>query len=319
MINNKTRIGAVVIGRNEGQRLVTCLKSLKNNLDHIVYVDSGSSDGSMQEAAALGVATISLDMSTPFTAARARNEGANYLLAKHIELSYLQFIDGDCEMQPKWIDTAAQFLDEHGDYAVACGRRRERFPERTIYNQLCDIEWNTPVGDASACGGDALIRAKAFKLVSGYRDDLIAGEEPEMCFRLRKQGLKIRRLDAEMTMHDAAMTKVSQWWKRCMRGGYAFILGVSIHRKYWIKEVVSAWFWAGMLPMVIVILTSLINVDFIFLFSIYLIQILKMTVKNRNLKYSIFIVLAKFPEIIGQCKFLLDKLFSVSATIIEYK
>ena len=52
---------------------------------------------------------------------------------------------------------------------------------------LCDIEWNTPTGEAKACGGDFMIRKKAFKQVGGFNDTVIAGEEPELCYRLKKR------------------------------------------------------------------------------------------------------------------------------------
>jgi hypothetical protein len=133
----------------------------------------------------------------------------------------VQFIDGDCQLVSGWLDAATGFLEQHSDYAVACGRRRERFPEQSLYNRLCDVEWDTPIGDATACGGDALIRVKAFVEVDGYRDDLIAGEEPEMCFRMRQGRWKIYRLDVEMTWHDAAITQFGQWWRRCKRAGFA--------------------------------------------------------------------------------------------------
>ncbi|OQK17038.1 glycosyl transferase [Methyloprofundus sedimenti] len=326
-MTDRARIGAVVIGRNEGQRLVTCLQSLVNSLDYIVYVDSGSNDSSLHEAESLGVATISLNMSIPFTAARARNEGAQYLLSNFVELDYIQFIDSDCEIQPEWIVTAAHFLDEHADYAVACGRRRERFPEQSIYNQLCDIEWNTPVGDAFACGGDALIRVEAYKQVNGYRDDLIAGEEPEMCFRLRAKDWKIKRLDAEMTLHDAAMIKFSQWWKRTTRTGYAFTLGSSIHGKseerYWVKETQRIMLWGLFLPVFIVVL-AFVNPLFLFLYLIYFVQIVRVGLKRRDLgtikfKWAASVVLGKIPEAIGLINCLLDRLRNITPNIIEYK
>jgi glycosyltransferase involved in cell wall biosynthesis len=227
--DKELQIGAVIIGRNEGQRLVTCFESLLGHVDNIVYVDSGSTDNSLQEAKTRGVDIISLDISIPFTAARARNQGANQLIDKYSQLKFIQFIDGDCEIQPDWIATASNFLQANPDYAVVCGRRRERYPDQSIYNHWCDIEWDTPIGDAIACGGDALLRIEAFKQVKGYRNDIIAGEEPEMCFRLREQGWKIKRIDTEMTLHDAAITKFSQWWQRTVRTGYAFTLGCSIH------------------------------------------------------------------------------------------
>jgi len=326
-MSDRTRIGAVVIGRNEGQRLVTCLKSLISSLDHIVYVDSGSSDNSLQEAADLGVETISLDMSIPFTAARARNEGAQYLLSHFVELDYIQFIDGDCEMQSQWVGAAVHFLNEHADYAVASGRRRERFPEHSIYNQLCDIEWNTPVGDALACGGDALIRIEAYKQVNGYRNDLIAGEEPEMCFRLRETNWKIRRLDEEMTLHDAAITKLSQWWSRTVRTGYAFALGSSIHgqsdERYWVKESQRILVWGIFIPISIVLLMFYSPV-FLGLWFVYLVQIVRVSLSRPDLSrikfyWAVSVVFGKLAEACGLLRFWADRLRNKKIKIIEYK
>ena len=192
------QLGIVVIGRNEGQRLTDCLNSLKSHEGRVVYIDSGSSDGSISVAERAGALVVQLDATQPFTAARARNEGFKALVAAKPDVRFVQFIDGDCELVPTWFDTAVPFITDQKDVAVVCGRRRERFPERSVYNWLCEIEWNTPIGEALACGGDSLIRVDTFQEVGGFRPSLIAGEEPELCARMRKKGWKIWRLDADM-------------------------------------------------------------------------------------------------------------------------
>ena len=153
-------IGAIAIGRNEGARLVQCLDSLQGQVGRIVYVDSGSTDGSVEMARARGVEVVSLDMTQPFTAARARNAGLEALRQGDVP-AFVQFVDGDCEVRPDWISKAFSFLQENPKMAVVCGRRRERFPDASIYNAHCDREWDTPVGAALACGGDALMRMAA--------------------------------------------------------------------------------------------------------------------------------------------------------------
>ncbi len=328
---DKTRtVGAVVIGRNEGQRLMACLESLLGSLEHIVYVDSGSTDNSLYEASERGVDCLSLDLSTPFTAARARNEGATYLLQQYPGLSYIQFVDGDCEVQPQWLSSAQNFLDAETAYAVVCGRRRERYPKGTIYNQLCDIEWNTPIGEAMACGGDALIRVSAFVQVTGYRDDLIAGEEPEMCFRLREHGWRIFRLDEEMTLHDAAIMSFSQWWNRAKRAGYAYASSYYLHsdslEKFKMKELRSIIFWATVLP-VVTLMLLLWHKVFMGLFLAYPLQVARLNFKFKRLNkprkvtffYALTTVLAKGPQFLGCFKFFMDKLKGNRAQLIEYK
>jgi len=243
------KIGVVVIGRNEGARLIECLKSL-HGAEKIVYVDSGSTDGSVSAAADLGAEIVNLDMSAPFTAARARNAGARRLALSNVD--YVQFIDGDCALDAEWLQKARAFLDASPDFAVACGRRRERRPEASVYNRLCDIEWDTPVGEAAACGGDALMRMSALKDAEFYDESLVAGEEPELCLRLRERGWRIWRLDAEMTLHDAAMTKFRQWWTRARRAGHAYAEISTLHAKspkrIWRREMLRALFWAAIAP-----------------------------------------------------------------------
>lgn len=216
-----TAVGAVIIGRNEGSRLATCLRSVAAQFDTIVYVDSGSTDDSVALATALGVIVVRLDPATPFTAARARNAGFARLHRLLPDLAYVQFIDGDCELVADWARHALAFLSSTPSAAVVCGRRRERHPDATPYNRLCDHEWNTPIGIAATCGGDSMMRASTFTAAGGFTDDLIAGEEPDLCHRIRMAGSTIHRIDREMTIHDAAITRFAQWWQRNRRSGYA--------------------------------------------------------------------------------------------------
>lgn len=324
-----SNIGAVIIGRNEGERLIRCIKSLQHDLEHIIYVDSGSSDGSVEESKTLGVVTVILDLDKPFTAARARNEGARELIAANPAIEFIQFVDGDCEVDHGWIDKAHTFLKTSPDYAVVCGRRRERFPQYSVYNQLCDVEWNTHVGDTHSCGGDALIRVSAFQSVNGYSDFLIAGEEPEMCFRMRQQGWKIMRLNVEMTLHDAAMTRFTQWWKRQKRAGHAyaesFYLHGSTQERFRYKEVRSNIFWSFLLPTVI--LFSLWQPLMLWLLFVYPLQILRLTIRDKRKYASISLsfivassnVLSKFPQTLGIMTFYKNFLTGKRQKIIEYK
>jgi GT2 family glycosyltransferase len=225
-----SEVGVVVIGRNEGERLWRCLRSAEGRGGAVVYVDSGSTDGSVALARSFGAEVVELDLSTPFTAARARNAGAERLLQVLPGARFIQFVDGDCELDEGWFPAALAAMAGRPDAAVVCGRRRELRPEASIYNRLADLEWDTPVGEADACGGDAMMRADAFREAGGYDPSLIAGEEPELCLRLRRSGWRVFRLDAEMTRHDLDMTRFAQWWRRQVRFGYASLDVTGRHR-----------------------------------------------------------------------------------------
>lgn len=328
-VNNPTKclVGAVVIGRNEGARLIACLQSLSQLSTQIVYVDSGSTDESIANARALNIQVLILDLTLPFTAARARNLGAAQLLMLYPNLQTIQFVDGDCIVNLSWINTAFEFLQQNQSVAVVCGRRRERFPENSIYNYQCDIEWNTPIGEAKACGGDCLIRVNALKAVNGYRDNLIAGEEPEMCVRLRNAGWKIWRIDAEMTLHDANILHFNQWWRRNVRAGYAFAEGAYLHgskpERHWVRETMRALVWGVILPLSI-IFVGIINIKYsVLLMLIYPVQIIRVAKQyessDQKYGFSLLLILSKFAEGLGLIKFLLNKLFDRRGELIEYK
>lgn len=227
MSETAMRTGIVAIGRNEGERLIRCLTSLKPSGCPIVYVDSGSTDGSPAAAVQLGATAVALDMTRPFTAARARAEGVAALEAANPGLEGVFFIDGDCELEPSFLPEAIRFLADHPDFAVACGRRRERFPGASPYNRLMDVEWNTPVGETAACGGDALFRLAAYRQAGGYDPEMVAHEEPELCGRIRKDGWKLARLDAAMTVHDADIHSLRQYLRRAIRGGHGYLQALS--------------------------------------------------------------------------------------------
>lgn len=322
------RVGIIIIGRNEGERLVRCLDSLRERHPFTLYVDSGSTDGSIDEARGRGVEVLNLDMSIPFTAARARNAGAQALAARYPDLQYIQFVDGDCALQPDWIDSAVAFLEAHRDVAVVFGTQREREPEATLYNTLMDMEWDTPLGYCDSCAGNAMFRWSAFAQVGGFRDTLIAGEEPELCIRVRRAGAKVFHLDAPMAIHDADMTRLGQWWMRTVRAGHAFAEGAALHggsaERHFVRESRSDLVWGLVIPVLILALAIGHSPWWLLGLLLYPVQVLRVAARGRwgtrrNLLYAGFVVLAKFPSLFGALTYHWRWLTHKSPRLIEYK
>ncbi|MFC3631455.1 glycosyltransferase [Paracoccus angustae] len=314
-------IDAVAIGRNEGGRLVRCLDSLlAAGFRQIVYVDSGSTDNSIAEAEARGVKVARLDLAAPFTAARARNAGVAALPG---DQDHIQFIDGDCVLDPGWLPRAARFLAENPDAAVACGRLREIAPEASLYNRLIDSEWNTPIGETRACGGIALIRARAFREAGGFNPVLIAGEEPELCLRLRRMGWRIWRLDAEMARHDAAMHRFGQWWRRARRGGYAYALGAALHgrapERHNVGQTRRALVWGLGIPLAAVLGGLLIHPLLLALLLAWPLQVIRLWRRDGNLLRAGFLTIGKLPEAIGVLEYWARATARRGERLIEYK
>ena len=318
--------GFVIIGRNEGERLVRCFDSLPPPADRVVYVDSGSTDGSIEMAEARGVHVVRLDTTRPFTAGRARNEGFAALQAVLPDVELVQFIDGDCELDSGWVGKASAFLTEHPDVAIVCGRRRERFPERSVYNRICDREWDQPIGEADQCGGDSLVRVAAFVEVGGFTDALIAGEEPELCNRLRAAGWKIWRIAAEMTLHDAAMLRFRQWWLRGVRTGFGYAQGhaatadrsVPMYR----QQLRRALIGAGIIPVAILVAAVVISPWALGLFAAYPAQAARIALRTGGRdrwSYGALMVLAMFSELRGRLRYDINALRGGAKEAIVYK
>ena len=305
-------VDAVVIGRNEGARLVACLAALEGQVRRVVYVDSGSSDGSVAAARAAGALVVELPRAQPFTAARARNAGIAALEGPE----FVQVIDGDCALREGWVAAALAHMAAHPRTAVVCGRRRERHPDASPYNALMDAEWDTPVGPALACGGDALIRMAALAEVGPYRADLIAGEEPELCLRLRRAGWEIWRLDAEMTWHDADMHRFGQWWRRSLRAGHAFAEGYARfstpQSPHWRREVWRIRLWGWALPGAGLALGMVHPLGFA-LWLAYPLQMVRLA-PRMGASRAFFTVLGKLPEGLGALRYHLGR-----GGLIEYR
>ena len=331
------RLGLVVIGRNEGDRLIRCLDSVRE-IPNRVYVDSGSTDDSVARARSAGVAVVELRMPPPFTAARARNAGLARLLEDHPDLEFVQMMDGDCEIRAGWLAVALLTLRSDPDLALVFGRRRERYPDRSLYNALCDDEWNAPIGEATGCGGDALFRIAALREVNFYNPSMIAGEDSELSMRLRKSGWRLMRIDAEMTWHDAAMTRFSQWWNRTRRSGHGFGEMAALHPDArdpnWPRAVRSIAAWGCIVPVVMVTSWALALVASAWWWAIVALtlglwpaRMIQLACRERRrgldpkvaLASGILLMLGKLPQFVGLAGYYRDRLTGRSSLLIEYK
>jgi GT2 family glycosyltransferase len=327
-----SEVGIVAIGRNEGERLVRCLTSLPPGIKRAVYVDSGSTDGSVEQARARGVDVVELDLSIPFTAARARNAGWRRLEQSGGNPALVYFVDGDCEIAEGFLEAAVELLAQRPEVVAVCGWRRERYPEQTPYNTICDVEWRAgDSGDIRFFGGDVLIRAGALAAVGGYNDELIAGEDPDLSVRLRAAGGRLERLDRVATIHDVAMTRARQWWTRATRCGHCYAQLADIHdenpERPFAHEARRSWLWGLALPALAVGLAPPSLGLSLGLLGAYPAQAVRTYRGTRRAGFtpresalwSASCTLAKLPESFGVLKYRLGKLMGRRSTLIEYK
>ena len=327
-VPNPSSFGIVIIGRNEGQRLVRCLAALPRDKATCVYVDSGSSDGSPAAARAAGIDVIELDRSKPFTAARGRNAGMNLLTAKLPQLQFIQFLDGDCELTPGWVEVGTRYLDEHPEVGVVIGGRTERHMTASWYNTLLGIEWGTPLGRIKFSGGCVLCRLSLLNSINAFNEDLIAGEDPDFCVRVRATGALIWRHEAHMLTHDGSMTRFGQWWNRQRRGGYAFAIGYRLHgrppERHCRRELISVLRWTVVVPIIIALAMYFVSPWAIGLVLAYPLQVVRLALRGEmdrrtNWIYAFMVTLGKWPEFLGVMNYLWDRIRHRSRGLVEYK
>lgn len=326
-------IAAVVIGRNEGSRLDESLRSVQAAGLRLVYADSGSADGSAEVARDLGVPVVILDPASPFSAGRGRNEGLQEALNRWPELAYVMFLDGDCVLDPGFPAAAVACFEQHQDCAIVTGHLAEQFPERSIYNRLCQIEWRSPAGrmtNMNSLGGIMAVRISTFRSVGGFNLKAIAGEEPDLGARLLMAGYAIIKIDAPMATHDAQMVKFSQWWKRAVRAGHALAYRFSQHGRTELRdgrrELLSALFWGFALPLIVLVLLWPTHGFSLLLLGGYLLFAARVYRRYRahDLNASdaklvtLFIIYGKFAHVAGILTFCRN-LVRGEFRIIEYK
>lgn len=320
MTNN---IAIIVIGRNEGDRLKHCLQSL-SDLDILtVYVDSASTDGSAEYAKSVGVKVVELDKSSSLNAAKARNAGFQWL-ENHKDIKYIHFIDADCELNAQYLPSAIQFLENNIDVAIVFGRLREKYITKSLYTRFSDMGWYIKPGETNTCGGNATMRYNVFKTIKGFDESLIAGEEPELCKRIFNAGYKIICLDTMMGTHDSAMTHFKQWWVRTVKTGYGFANAAKKDGdNHFVKSI---YLWAGIIPVLLVILFLIKPAIGVISTLIYPLQILRISLRltipysfSDKLLYGFFVMLAKFPQLLGIIKYHITNGQNKEASNIEYK
>lgn len=328
-MKSRTSLAIVVIGRNEGERLRRCIDTLLQISAQIVYVDSGSTDSSVQMARSRQVYVVDLDMSSPFSASRARNTGFRAARREFPDAQFVQFVDGDCDVAPTWLATGVAFLESRPDVVAVYGALSERHPEHSLYNLHCHHTWNPgEAGETDFFGGNFMARTTTFEAVDGFREDVIDSEDHELAVRMRLTGGKVWYLDAPMAIHDLAMSRFSQWWRRTLLGGYGNGQVVSLHRSAPGRPHQQAWYrswlWGFWLPAFVLVLTVLIGPLGLLPLLLYSVSFVRTYVRRpeaggRHAGFALLSIFSNFAEATGQARFLLDRLGGRSARIVKDK
>ncbi|MCC5963266.1 MAG: glycosyltransferase family 2 protein [Rhodobacteraceae bacterium] len=316
---------AVVIGRNEGQRLSLALNAVVPHARRVIYVDSGSHDESVARAHAMGAEIVALDPVRPFSAARARNEG--FAALGPARAAFVHFVDGDCILQRDWPQTAHAFLQDHPEAGLVIGRYAEEQPDSSPYNWLTDWEWQKPTGPCAGGIGTFLTRSTAFEQTGGFRDTMIAAEDDEMFLRMRKAGWQTWAIDAPMVRHDVALHAFGNWNRRMIRAGHSFAELGALHPGAARAARRRALVWGGALPALALVLAAVWPPGVIGIAALYAMSIMRQALRFRHMglaqKRAVLaaglVMLSKFSNLWGMGQYWWRRLRRQDAQIIEYR
>lgn len=248
------QLGICVIGRNEARRLEASLSAIRSCGRHRVYVDSDSTDESVDIARRFAgdIDVVRITERGLCTAARGRNIGFEHLWRRSPRPKFVQFVDGDCVLADGWLEAGLATLRARPDVAVVAGRLREEERTRNVYHRLAEMEWNEGgTGEVATVGGIFMVRADVYRAVGGMHPWMAQGEEPELARRIRSRGHRVVRLDMEMGRHDIGIDRFAQWWSRAAREGRATAHSVRINGasdREALRHMISMAFWGATIP-----------------------------------------------------------------------
>lgn len=312
-------VGVVVIGRNEGDRVLKALESVPRHVEAVVYVDSDSTDGSRAIVEAAGYATVHLTPPPALCAARGRNAGFEHVSSSAGTITFVQFVDGDCVLRAGWIESAVTYFAKNANVGVVAGELSELGANRSIFRRILDLEWRGQLGAVPSTGGIFMARRAVLESVGGFDPSLRLGEEAELCGRVRDAGWQIHRISAPMAIHDSGFRGFADWWKRGVRSGEAIMIASASDqpaiRSGGRRRILSTLAWGAFLPLVM--LSSALLGIFVH-WNAYLVlavlafgatlQVARISASARRkygwphrhaLLYAVHVLFAKVPESLG--------------------
>ncbi len=199
-------ISIIIIGKNEGGKLIKCLESVSNLIHsnkeilfEVIYIDSNSTDNSIVNARNFGDNIRIYKINGKTNAAIARNIGA-----KEAKGDVLFFLDGDMEVNITFLNHAVS--NGQLTYDVVTGHINDYiYNDEGIFQRvkLRTYKENIPVElqIINTLGGVFLIKKRIWNTIGGMRTKYKLNEDFDISFRLRKNKIKLVRLPYLIVNH----------------------------------------------------------------------------------------------------------------------
>lgn len=282
-------ISFVVIGKNEGERLRRCLESVHRVADEdnisaweLIYVDSQSTDNSLQIAEELGAKFFLI--TGLCNAAIARNIGA-----KEAKGDILFFIDGDMELQPGYLP--AILKNDTLIYPFMSGIFDDVVYDNNWKYQYTTRRHSLKEGDkdvySATTGGLFLITKKLWDEVGGMDNRFKRSQDYDLGLRLTKMGYPICRKAILMAKHHMRAYEVRDDYVGNIR--YTVLL----LRKHWNNGCYLKLFMKSQYTTLLLMISLLGTIWCGWIFLFYIISLLYKTCKRKKKTIKTLFILFK--------------------------
>ncbi len=200
-------LSIIIIGKNEEINLNKVFSSVLTASEKylhkyktypsIIYIDSASSDASVDIAKKYKIDYHVIEGKT--NPAIARQTGM-----KLTKSEFIFFLDGDTEVQEKWLNEGVTYLLENTKYAGVGGILKFNIMKNNVLVWSSENYRNTKINGeliTDGVGGTFLFRRYALDLIGGYVSNYHVSEEFEIQLKLAAIGLHIVRIVKPMGIH----------------------------------------------------------------------------------------------------------------------
>lgn len=225
-------VSVIIPVRNDAKRLGRLLQSVRQqsyppDRREVIVVDNGSQDDSRSVGERQGATVLSFPQ---LYVGALRNRGVAVSNG-----SILAFVDSDHEVPPDWIETAvAQFAADPG--LTLLGFPYLAPPDGTWVQRTWELHRLHHRGRREAnwlASGNMFARREAFLAVNGFREDLVATEDVDLCIRLRAQKAKIIEDVAVANVHHGEPVSLAHFFRKEFWRGTNNLRGFIAHRFPW--------------------------------------------------------------------------------------
>ena len=205
---NTMQLSVCVIGRNEGQHLPACIKSLRQlaalEIDYeTIFVDSASTDNSPLIAQSGFDQVLCLAQSPFLNAGAARNVGT-----QHAKGDWVLYLDGDMELAPEILADIGELIRSGQTDDGLCGFTENIYPDGS--RDLNHFRGNFEGSNCRMFGGAVLLPRLKVLEAGNWSCSLYAYEESELYSRLLRCGVNVRWYDHRMVEHKTPTVSLNR-------------------------------------------------------------------------------------------------------------